>query len=85
MEQPKRFRIALSFPSEHRPFVARVAESLAEHLGREVVLYDAWYEAEFARPDLDTYLQALYHDQSDLIAVSPRTGCNAIPTTCRYR
>lgn len=66
---PKRFRVALSFPGEHRDFVAQVAVSLAENLGRTAVLYDAWYEAEFARPNLDTYLQAIYHDESDLIAV----------------
>jgi hypothetical protein len=65
----KRFRVALSFPGEHREFVNRVAERLSERLGRERVLYDAYYEAEFARIDLDTYLQRLYHDESDLIAV----------------
>src|SRR6185436_14948287 len=65
----RRFRIALSFPGEHRPFVERVAERLAAAVGRERVLYDDYYEAEFARPDLDTYLQRLYHDESELIAV----------------
>jgi len=69
MGTTKRFRVALSFPGEQRDTVARVAEHLARTLGRKRVLYDAWYEAEFARPDLDTYLQALYHDESDLIAV----------------
>ncbi len=64
-----RFRIALSFPGERRDFVLRVAECLATHLGRFSILYDHFYEAEFARPDLDTYLQALYHDESDLICV----------------
>lgn len=65
----KRFRVALSFPGEHRDFVERVAGRLAEILGRERVLYDRYYEAELARPDLDLYLQRLYHDQSELIAV----------------
>ncbi|MEE8526427.1 MAG: TIR domain-containing protein, partial [Thermoanaerobaculia bacterium] len=65
----KRFQIALSFPGEHREFVERIADCLAEKTGREGVLYDGYYEAEFARPDLDTYLQSLYHDQSELIAV----------------
>jgi hypothetical protein len=68
-EPPKRFRVALSFPGERRRFVKRVAKQLAASLGQKAVLYDAWYEAEFARPDLDTYLQTLYHDQADLIAV----------------
>ena len=69
MGTDKRFQIALSFPGERRAFVQQVAEHLGQTLGPERVLYDAWYEAEFARPDLDTYLQALYHDQSDLICV----------------
>src|SRR6185295_4602531 len=65
----RRFRIALSFPGEHRPFVEQVAEHLSAAVGRDRVLYDKYYEAEFARPDLDTYLQGLYHDDSELIAV----------------
>ena len=68
-ESDKRFRIALSFPGERRPFVERVAECLADAVGRESVLYDGFYEGEFARPDLDTYLQRLYHQESELIAV----------------
>ncbi len=65
----ERFRVALSFPGEHREFLAQVANSLANGLGRERVFYDKYYEAELARPDLDTYLQRIYHDDSDLIAV----------------
>ncbi len=63
------FKIALSFPGEHRDFVEQVATRLADRVGRDRVLYDKYYEAEFARPDLDTYLQRLYHDESELIAV----------------
>ena len=65
----QRFRIALSFPGEHRDFVEQVAARLADRVGSDRVLYDKYYEAEFARPDLDTYLQRLYHDESELIAV----------------
>ena len=64
-----RFKIALSFPGEHRSFVEKVAALLADRVGRYQVLYDRYYEAEFARTDLDTYLQRLYHDESELIAV----------------
>jgi len=67
--QQKRFRIALSFPGEHRPFVEQVATRLAESVGFDKVLYDKFHEAEFARPNLDTHLQRLYHDETDLIAV----------------
>ena len=63
----KRFKVALSFPGEQRDYVLQVAESLAEQLGREAILYDAWYTAEFARPNLDTYLQNLYHTESSLL------------------
>lgn len=65
----KRFQVALSYPGEHRGFVSRVAERLSERLGRERVLYDKYHEAEFARISLDTHLQRLYHDESELIVV----------------
>lgn len=65
----QRFKIALSFPGEHRDFVEQVAARLADQVGRDRVLYDKYYEAEFARPNFDTYLQRLYHDESELIAV----------------
>lgn len=67
--ETRRFDIALSFPGEHRAFVERVARALGSSVGRDRVLYDSDYEAEFARADLDTYLQRLYHDESHLIAV----------------
>lgn len=63
----RRFRVALSFPGERRAFVEEVAEHLAKSLDRSQILYDAWYRAEFARPNLDVYLQQLYHDEADLI------------------
>jgi hypothetical protein len=65
----RRFRIALSFPGEYRSFVEQVAEHLSAAVGKESILYDKYYEAEFARVNLDTYLQRLYHDESELIAV----------------
>jgi len=64
-----RFRVALSFPGERREFVQQVADCLAGRLGRSQILYDGYNEAEFARPNLDTHLQRLYHDESELIAV----------------
>jgi hypothetical protein len=65
----KRFRVALSFAGENRSYVAAVAEHLAARLGWDRVLYDNYHAAEFARPDLDVYLQSLYRDESELIAV----------------
>jgi hypothetical protein len=68
-QEPRRFRVALSFPGEHREFVEPIAEKLAHKLGKPKVLYDKYHEAEFARPNLDVYLQSLYHDNSDLLVV----------------
>ena len=65
----KRFKIALSFPGEKREFVERVADCLAERIGRDRVLYDKYYEAEFAVLDLDTLLQDLYRNDSELIVI----------------
>ena len=65
----KRFDVALSFPGEHRTFVEAVAARLSHVLGKEHVLYDKYYEAEFARPNLDVYLPALYRTQSELIVL----------------
>src|SRR5688572_24644335 len=66
---PKRFRVALSFAGEKRTYVEKVANSLAGKIGKELVFYDAWHEARLARANLDTYLQAIYLDDSDLIVV----------------
>lgn len=63
----KRFKVALSFPGEYREFVSQVANWLAKNLGQQAVFYDQWFQAELARPNLDDYLQAIYHDHSELI------------------
>jgi hypothetical protein len=55
MANPRRFRVALSFPGEHRERVETVAKALASKLGQDKVLYDKWHGAEFARPNLDLY------------------------------
>ncbi len=62
-----RFQIALSFPGEHRSRVEAIATALALDLGKEAILYDKWYEAEFALPNLDKYLEGLYRDRSRLL------------------
>ena len=65
----KRFDVALSFPGEHRAFVEAVAARLSAVLGQERVLYDKYYEAEFARPNLDVYLPRLNRTQSELVVL----------------
>ena len=64
-----RFRVALSFPGEHRALIAQVAEALATVVGRDRVLYDKFLEAELARVDLDVYLPRLYREESELIVL----------------
>lgn len=64
-----RFKVALTFPGEIRPRVERIAEELGKRLGAKNVFYDSYYKEELARPDLDIYLQSIYHDDSELVVV----------------
>jgi hypothetical protein len=61
--------LASPFPGEVRKRVAAIARHLADALGRNRLLYDKFHEAEFARPNLDVYLQSLYHNEVTLNVV----------------
>lgn len=63
------FKVAVSFPGEKRQYVSRVVDALRGPLGKDSVFYDYDYQAQLARPNLDTLLQHIYRDQSDLIVV----------------
>lgn len=63
----KRFQVALSFPGEQRSYVLEVAQLLTNRLGEHAVFYDDWYKHELARPNLDTYLQRIYHQETQLL------------------
>ena len=65
----KRFRVALSFSGDERPYVSEVAGHLADHFGGDKVFYDKNYRAELARRDMDLYLQKIYREQADIIAL----------------
>lgn len=65
----KRFKIALSFPGEKRAEVQAIAQALCGLIDKEELFYDRYYEAELARPDLDVYLQGIYHGDSELVVV----------------
>jgi len=65
----RRFRVALSFPGEHRPLVCAIADHLKNELGNDSVFYDNDYVAELARPNLDVLLQRIYHENADLVVV----------------
>ena len=61
------FDVSLSFPGEKREFVAQVAADLRHQSLK--VFYDQYFEAQLAQPNLDTLLQRIYHDNSNLVAV----------------
>lgn len=67
----KRFKIALSFPGECRyDIIKPIANELVKRFNDvNSILYDDFHKSEFARPNLDNYLQDLYHNQSELIVV----------------
>lgn len=63
------FKVAMSFPGERRRYVSRVVDALRDKLGGDSVFYDFDYQAQLARPNLDTLLQRVYRDNSKLIVV----------------
>jgi hypothetical protein len=67
--RPKRFAVAFSFPGETRNRVEPIATHMALDLTKSRILYDKFHQAEFAIPDLDTHLQRLYYEESELIVV----------------
>ena len=63
------FKVALSFPGEHRDYVEKVSKELQVRLPARSVFYDRDFTAQLARPNLDTLLQHIYADNSDLVVV----------------
>lgn len=64
-----RFKVALSFPGEKREYVSAVAAEVKKRLGQGSVFYDMDFTAQLARPNLDTLLQRIYLNNSDLVVV----------------
>ena len=64
-----RFKVAVSFPGEKRRYVSKVVDSLRAALSKDSVFYDYDYQAQLARPNMDTLLQRIYRDQSELVVV----------------
>ncbi len=62
-----RFSIALSYPSEHRVLVGRIADRLDEVLGNDAVFFDRRCQDGLVGPDLHVKLQEIYGKQSKLI------------------
>ncbi|MBS1208298.1 MAG: disease resistance protein [Proteobacteria bacterium] len=63
------FKVAMSFPGERRGFVVDVVSALRQTLGPDSIFYDYDYQAQLARPNLDTFLQNIYRKQSELLVV----------------
>ncbi|WP_312253772.1 TIR domain-containing protein [Stutzerimonas nitrititolerans] len=63
------FKVALSFPGEHRTYVSKVTDILRVSLGKDQVFYDYDYQSQLAIPNLDTMLQKIYRNNSDLVVV----------------
>jgi len=64
-----RFKVAMSFPGERRPYVSDTVAALRPHLPPDSVFYDHDYQAQLARPNLDVLLQDIYRNKSDLIVI----------------
>ncbi|WP_394293343.1 TIR domain-containing protein [Aeromonas rivipollensis] len=64
-----RFKVALSFPGEKRDYVSAVAAEVKKRLGKDTIFYDKDFTAQLARPNLDTLLQRIYLNNSDLVVV----------------
>lgn len=63
------FKVALSFPGEHRDYVSQVAAELKRRLPIGAVFYDRDFTSQLARPNLDTLLQRIYLTNSELVVV----------------
>lgn len=64
-----RFKVALSFPGDKREYVEEVANEVKRKLPRGSVFYDKDYASQLARPNLDTLLQKIYLNNSDLVVI----------------
>lgn len=66
----KRFSVAFSFPGEKRDYVKKVVAELRQlKMPRDQIFYDGFHTAELTVPNLDTLLQQIYNDDSELIVI----------------
>ncbi len=64
-----RFKVAMSFPGERRPYVSATVTALRPHLPPDSIFYDHDYQAQLAKPNLDVVLQDIYRNKADLIVI----------------
>lgn len=67
--QNRRFKVALSFPGEKRTYIGELVQELKRRLPRGSIFYDRDFTDELAVPNLDTLLQKIYLENSDLVVV----------------
>lgn len=65
----KHFRVAMSFSGDRRALVSEIVSHIRSELEPDAVFYDFDYKAQLARPNLDTLLQDIYRNRSDLVVV----------------
>jgi hypothetical protein len=63
------FDVSFSFPGERRKFVSSVADIIRKKLNKNKLFYDFDYQAQLARPNIDSLLQKIYRNNSKLIVV----------------
>jgi len=63
------FKVAVSFPGERRTFVSSVVENLRPVLPEDSIFYDYDYQAQLSGPNLDTLLQDIYRNRSNLVVI----------------
>jgi hypothetical protein len=64
-----RFKVAMSFPGERRPYVSAAVTALRPHLPPDSIFYDYDYQAQLAKPNLDVLLQDVYRNKADLVVI----------------
>lgn len=64
-----RFKVAFSFPGELRNRVSEIVSHIKDELPTGSVFYDYDFTAQLARPNLDSLLQTVYLNNSDLVVV----------------
>jgi len=62
-----RFDVALSFSGNERSFVGEIASEIVKRLGQDSCFYDEFYHSQLAQPSLDSILEGIYRNQSNLL------------------
>lgn len=68
-ERMEHYKIAFTFAGESRDLVYSIVEEISKEISKSELFYDNYHKEKLARANLDTYLQNLYHNCSDLIVV----------------